>query len=196
MPGFRIRDVGSTEDDAVNHRTEVYYKYTFKVDFNRILKGRTGAVGFPARVANFNDPNAGVMVKDVVLPNFTVNKGTVKGAALEYKHAKSVTYDDVKVSWYDTEELLSTILLWRSTVWSPQLGLSATNEYKAISVIEQYLPSDGLTAPTREYKLINSWPSVIKHGELTYTDSEVNLVEVTLTYDWAEITPPDSIVRR
>ena len=38
----------------------------------------------------------------------------------------------------------------------------------------------------QEYRLINSWPSVIKYGELTYTTSDIKKVEVTLTYDWAE----------
>ncbi len=35
------------------------------------------------------------------------------------------------------------------------------------------------------YDLVGSWPSVIRHGDLTYTSSDVKIVEVTLTYDFA-----------
>jgi len=35
--------------------------------------------------------------------------------------------------------------------------------------------------------LVGSWPSVIRHGDLTYTSSDVKIVEVTLTYDFAVV---------
>ena len=33
--------------------------------------------------------------------------------------------------------------------------------------------------------LYNSWPSQIRSGELTYTNSDIKIVEVTVAYDWA-----------
>lgn len=172
MPGFMVRGVGGHRsiDDA---RREYYYNYYWEV---------------VNLFESSSQQGSGVLVglKDASLPTFTVNKETYMAASLEYKFAKSVSWDDVKVSWYDHIGLLKTMKEWRSNVWSPECGLSDANHYKRRSLIEYYLPTGEKTCG---WILRNSWPSQIRHGELTYTSSDVKLIEVTITYDWAEERP-------
>jgi len=127
-------------------------------------------------------------IKDITLPTFTVNVENAQGASLDYKYAKSVTYEDVKVSFYDSVGLLNKIRQWRETVWTPQTGIKTANDYKKRSRINVFTPEWGADKQ-QNFILYGSWPSVIRHGELTYTNSDVKLVEVTITYDWAEEQP-------
>jgi hypothetical protein len=73
---------------------------------------------------------------------------------------------------------------WRSNVWTPERGLQSADKYKANSKITVY-------GYDWEYvyawKLIGSWPQSIKEGDLTYTSSDVKVVDVVISYDWAEL---------
>ena len=174
MPGFVIPGADGGHRKAMPSRREYYYNYFWQI------------------VKLFESPewdstaSPVLALRDASLPTFTVNKETYQGASLEYKFAKSVTWEDIKVAWYDSEGLLDVMKLWRSNVWSPECGLSDANHYKRESRMEYYLPSGRKTAG---WLLKNSWPSQIRHGDLTYTSSDVKLVEVTITYDWAEEQP-------
>ncbi len=171
MPGFVIPGIEGGHRKAQTSRREYYYNYFWEI------------------IKLFESPewdssaSPVIALRDATLPTFTVNKETYQGASLEYKFAKGVTWEDIKVAWYDSEGLLDVMKLWRGNVWSPECGLSDANHYKRESIIEYYLPSGRKTA---RWTLKNSWPSQIRHGDLTYTSSDVKIVEVTITYDWAE----------
>ena len=169
MPGFVINGQGGLGLTKAKDTTDYYYTYTWEIE--NFYENQAYA-------------NIGVIhCKTITLPSFNVAQETVMGASLEYKFAKSVNWADVKVAWYDTAGFLDTVKKWRKTVWSPQYGFAAVTKYKKESRLRTFLP-DG--TGVQEYRLINSWPSVIKYGELTYTTSDIKKVEVTLTYDWAE----------
>jgi hypothetical protein len=169
MPGFIINGQGGVGSAAVKDTTDYYYTYTWEIE--NFYENQAYA-------------NIGIIhCKTITLPSFNVAQETVMGASLEYKFAKSVNWADVKVAWYDTAGFLDTVKQWRKTVWSPMYGFAAVAKYKKESRLRTFLP-DG--TGVQEYRLINSWPSVIKYGELTYTSSDIKKVEVTLTYDWAE----------
>jgi hypothetical protein len=173
MPGFVINSVGGHES-APSGRREYYYNY-----FWEIIQIGWGPLGPEAPRSD----NPLISLKDASLPTFTVNKENYQGSSLEYKFAKSVTWDDIKITWYDTLGLLQKIKEWRESIWTQRCGLGQANKYKQNSIIRNYLPTGqgGVF-----WILVNSWPSVIRSGELTYTSSDVKLIEVTLTYDWAE----------
>lgn len=173
MPGFMVRGVGGHRGRE-DGRREYYYNYFWEI------------INLFETPLTQQGPSQIVGLKDATLPTFTVNKETYLAASLEYKFAKSVNWDDVKVSWYDHVGLLQTMKDWRANVWSPECGLADANHYKRRSIIEYYLPTGQKTCG---WTLKNSWPSQIRHGELTYTTSDVKLIEVTITYDWAEERP-------
>jgi len=176
MPGFVVPGPNGAiggNPTAVPGRTEFFYSYTWEV-FDLFEE------------VSFRDSSI-VLLKDATLPTFTAVTDSYVGSSLEYKWAKGVVWEDVKFVWYDSVGLIDHMQRWRSTVWTPEDGLQMANDYKKISLLNVHLPTwDDDKAVN--WKLNNSWPKMIKHGELTYTQSNVKLVEVTVAYDWAEET--------
>ena len=167
MPGFKVSGVGR----GANGQPKAYYSYSWYIQ--NLFGSSVGRDGSSALV----------YLKDMTLPSITISPEQYQGSALEYKFAKSVNWDDVKVTWYDTEGLLPIMKQWRQSVWTPESGLKPACEYKKQSALCTELPEGG---GTNTWTLINSWPSTIKYGELTYTQSDVKVVDATVTYDWAE----------
>ena len=141
----------------------------------------------------YDDANnrALVHLRDMTTPTFTVNQDRYVASSLEYKWAKSVTWEDVKVTWYDTVGLLAILKKWRKSVWRPDLGLQVASEYKKYSRLDIFLPTG---QSVQSWCLTGSWPKVIRHGEMTYTNSDVKIAEVTIAYDWAEEKTADEDV--
>ncbi len=171
MPGFMVSDRVSLYH--YDSKQEYFYNYTWDIDNVFSSSNNTIKIG----------------LKDCTLPTFTVNKETVEGSNIEYKFAKSVSWEDVSVTWYDVEGLYEIILEWRKSIWSADTaqGLRQAAAYKKQTVINSYLGSHlgDFSSNYQKYTLVNSWPSSIKYGDLTYTSSEVKSVTVTITYDWA-----------
>lgn len=130
-----------------------------------------------------------INAKDISTPTFTVGIETQQGASLEYKFAKNVSYDDIKVTFYDAVGMIKIFKEWRETVWTNQDGLKTAESYKRNSTLIISPPS-WENDKSVEWHLTGSWPSSIRHGELTYTSSDVKLVEVTVTYDFAASAQP------
>lgn len=128
------------------------------------------------------------LAKDATLPSYTATKEEVPGAAINYKYASGIQWDDVKITFYHIRaggtDVLSVLHRWRANVWTPELGLQPANKYKANSKITVY---GNDWEYVYAWKLIGSWPQSIKEGDLTYTSSDVKVVEVVVSYDWAEI---------
>jgi len=184
MPGFIIAGPGdhapipSLSDGS--GRQEFYYKYTWEVTS---YFEDDGASDVPL----YSD-NPLVYLKDATLPTFTANVDSIVGGSLEYKWAKSVIWEDVKLSWYDSVGLVEKMRKWRKRVWNPITGIQPASAYKKMSKLKNYLPTydgDKLGQPIT-WVLNNSWPKIIKYGDLTYTQSDVKLIEMTVAYDWAE----------
>lgn len=180
MPGFKVQgfggdgrvgsSAGSPPADPAPGSIDVYYSYTW--DLINVFESFSPRAGNPL-----------LMLKDATLPTFSAGKEMVAGASLKYKFAKDVTWDDIKLTWYDNVGLINIIRQWRRAVWTQQNGLLGADGYKKLTTLRTWLPSGEADV---EWTLVNSWPSSIRYGDLTYTTSDVKLVEVTLTYDWAE----------
>lgn len=175
MPGFKVNGIGGDRrfPDGVPATAEYYYTYLWTIDtiFGEYASDNSSAI---------------VHAKDMTLPSFVVAKEQTIGGSLEYKFAKSVSYDDVKISWYDTVGLIDYLREWRKSVWSPIFGLAAGGSYKKDTVQRQYITNDdGDLIDDVVYVLRGSWPSTIRYGDLTYTNSDAKIVEVTVTYDYA-----------
>ena len=187
MPGFVIgggpfKPVGGVSTGEVTGiplaTREFYYKYTWEIQSYFEDDGAAGG-----RTLDGNNPL--VYLKDATLPTFTAQVDSIIGTSLEYKWAKSVIWEDIKVTWYDTVGLVDIMKRWRKTIWTKNVGIKPGSFYNKKSQLRNFLPTwDHETAI--KWTLHNSWPKIIKHGDLTYTQSDVKLVEVTISYDWAE----------
>ena len=171
MPGFFVRTIGDPSAPADN--IETYYSFTWEIP---IIFGKA------------TDRTCLIYLRDASLPSFSVGQERVKGASLNYKYASDVTWEDIKVTWYDTKGMLAVVTAWRESVWTVDGGLQPPDSYKKETVIYSSLP-DGTAI--NSWRLVGSWPSTIRHGDLTYTQSEVKVVDVTITYDWAIESSPD-----
>ena len=154
---------------------------------NQALSTATFVPNFTWEVSTLFEDNAAkstaiVYAKDVSLPSITFEKEEYTGASLKYKFASGAVYDDIRVTFYDTTGILPYLIKWRKSVWE-ESGLKTASNYKKESVIKVYSQTGELQ---QTFKLIGSWPSVIKHGDLTYTSSDLKYVDLTITYDWAE----------
>jgi len=125
------------------------------------------------------------VARDLQLPNFNVEREKVWGASVAYKYAKGVDWEDVTVAFYDLFDIYGRLETWKKTVWDPAKGLHPAGDYKAVSVFKLL---DARGTPQQTHTLINSWPVKITHGPLSYTSSEIKYTQVTLSYDWAEVS--------
>jgi len=178
MPGFVVRGVdggdfgGQVGERQLGATEEYYYSYTWEI-FDLFTPNRR------------HDRHVFVKARDITLPTFSVGIETQQGASLEYKFAKNVSYDDVKVTFYDAVGTIDLLKEWRERVWTTDEGLKVAEDYKRISELDVHTPRWDEENRVK-WKLTGSWPSSIRHGELTYTSSDVKIVEVTVTYDFAE----------
>lgn len=186
MPGFMVGGGpeglmgGMVNRQSPSSRLSYYYNYFWEIE--NMFESKS------------NNRLTVITAKDLSLPLFTVIKETYTASSLEYKFAKSVSWDDVKVSWYDSAGLLEIVRSWRRSVWTHDKGLQTAENYKKKSIVSNFLPTN---KKANSWTLINSWPSQIRSSELTYTSSEAKLIEVTVTYDWAEETVVgDSIISK
>lgn len=170
MPGFIVNEIG---EGAKADSIRPYYSFTWQI--SNLFEDRTP----------IDNQSPLIYVREATLPSWDFDKEKVMGASLEYKFAKSIVWNDIKIIWYDTDGLAEIMQIWRSTIWAPHIGLALANDYKKESTLQSF---DFSFENPVSWKLINSWPGNVKVGDLTYVNSDVKMVEVTLVYDWAEET--------
>lgn len=189
MPGFIvIPEDDITTEPLPRPSDKARYYYSFTWDITSVFNSDTDPA-LHNLVSSTTTKSPLIHLKNATLPSVTFGKESVKGASLEYKFAKDVSWNDISITWYDTEGMINVVKAWRKMVWSSKLGLNVASFYKRNTILYTYLPdSDPLKlddAGDTVWKLFNSWPSSINYGELTYTSSDVKVVDVTVTYDWA-----------
>lgn len=175
MPGFAINGLNTEDSRLVPTQQDVYLSYCWEIP---LIMGETAK----KTDQNGTGEKALLMLKDATLPTFTVTKDTYLGGSIEYKYAKSVIWDDIKVTWYDTLNMINMIRKWRESVWTEEDGLKAAASYKKDTELNVFLPNG---QGFYKYFLTGSWPSQIRSGDLTYTSTEAKIVEVSVSYDWA-----------
>lgn len=124
-----------------------------------------------------------IYLRDCTLPEPTFDVETYEAASIKLKYAKKIDWGDVKVTFYDTDGILSKMATWRNNVWASDKGIKPAASYKKDTRI-QVLNMDGSTQG--EWKLYGSWPKSVTYSQLTYTASDMHTVVVTVTYDWAQ----------
>lgn len=128
-----------------------------------------------------------IIAKTLTLPGYSTDEQIITGASIKYKFAHIINWDDVTVTFYDTREIFNEIIKWRNLVHKssdkgPATGISPADSYKARSKMSLVDP-DGI--PEFQFTLFNSWPKSVSHSELSYESSEVKIVSLVLSYDWA-----------
>jgi hypothetical protein len=166
MPGFKI---GGTGDGPTNTPNPLMnYRW---------LITELGPVGRGGQLLQF--------AKDVTLPNMRMERQEILGGLVWYKFAKAVRWDDAEIVFYDTGDLLPKLQEWQDMVFKLDKGIqkhSPSGGYKMVCSVDLL---DGNGEVVNTHKLMNAWPVSINQGKMTYTNSEIKLVTLTLSYDYA-----------
>ena len=175
MPGFEINGRGRGPSNSTETLRE-----------HRWLISQLGPI------RSSQNSNALLFAKELTLPDFRAERQEILGGTLWYKFAKSVKWEDCRVLFYDTGEILPKLYEWRDKVFSLANGIgihsSAPSKqgndsgYKQQCIFELL---DGVGDAVYTVNLFGAWPSQISEGNLDYTSSAIKLVTVTLTYDYA-----------
>jgi hypothetical protein len=175
LPGFIIGETKQSSAPAgfkLNNVADEYYT-NFFWDVSNI---------FDDFVKNERPNNSLLALRDCKLPTFTVEEEKVLGSSVEYKFAKKVNWDDISMTWYDNFGLLNIMKKWMNSVFTLKYGMALASAYKKQTKILVYTPSN---SSRQTYTLNQSWPKSIKFGDLSYTSSDIKIIETTISYDYA-----------
>ena len=124
-------------------------------------------------------------VQDAFLPEVAKDIIEVGYMAEVRKVVGKVNFRDgqlVLVDYVD-ENTYGVLMEWSKLVYDPESGaLGYATQYKKQGNIILVGPDGGAQ---RLYKIIGAWPSTVSGGPLSYTGSDTNKVNVTLTFDVA-----------
>lgn len=164
MPGFNI-----SGGNGPSNTIEMLYSH-------RWLIKKLGPVGRDTLL----------IARDLVLPDLKIDRQEINGGTIVYKFAKSVKWDDVQVTFYDDSKLLSEIDKWVDLVYTNDAGIKSHAPSGGYKQECQFELLDGEGTVKNTIKLMNAWPVTVSQGKLTYTNSDIKIITLTLAYDWAE----------
>lgn len=165
MPGFNIGGGGSGNDPSNT------------VELNRAHRWRIVSLG-----ENLIDGNMLLFAKTMQLPGFTVEEEVITSAAIKYKFAKTVNWEDVSISFYDTVGLFPMLVEWQNKVYTEDAGIQPANSYKLESRLAQ---TDNTGEDINQFTLHGSWPKSLTHSPLSYESSDIKMIDLVLSYDFA-----------
>lgn len=174
MPGFNI-----------NSNTQQGPEASIFIESQRNHRWRIISLGADGATGGVIGRDALVYAKSLQLPEFNVEEEIVPGSAIKYKFAKFVNWGDVVVSFYDVSGVYAGLIKWQNLVYTDTAGIGIADNYKKQSRFQQTNGAGQDSGPL--YRLIGSWPKIISHSTLSYEDSELKLINLTLSYDWADI---------
>lgn len=183
MPGFIVGPIG---DPVPAANLKPFYTYTW--DIPNLFLDDMPEPGSPKAYEPPQDQRGvTIFAKECTLPTFSTGREEVDGASIVYKFASMVNWEDVRISFYDIpfrgEIMADRLRKWRNRVWTPEHGLGFADIYKRQSKIRVFNMD---TTLTYAWLLYGSWPQSIRDGDMSYTQSEVKVIEVVVVYDWAE----------
>lgn len=189
MPGFVIGTIGGNRTSALSSE-RFYASYAWEiVDINSKLP-------WAAKVFQ-----KALLLKSATLPTTTFQKVETEGGTVKYKFAGKPEFDDITISWHDTQYMSTFYKDWYATIFNNGSGVSAPNVYKGNAILSKYLmdrPDTGETGNSGsessglvKYRLFGAWPTSFKESELTYAEASIKHITISLTYDYFEMDLSD-----
>lgn len=173
MPGFNIAGTGGEprRNNAPNSLSEVRrtHRWLFTV------------------LADL-EPEVMVVLKDAQRPSLKFATPEMHHNQEQVYYAGKHTWDPIALVWYDYEQnpdVSKRIYKWinDNVLVIKDANVYAPSKYKKQARLEMV---DGFGRPTDSWNLHNAWPAESNWNALTYTDSALQTINVTLKYDRAE----------
>jgi hypothetical protein len=185
MPGFKIGVIN--QSSMLSDSPRFYTSYTW--DISEIANKASLSTG----TGPF-DNNAVLLLKNATLPSISFKKVEVEGS-VNYKFSGSPTFEDIRISWYDSHNMGEWVKEWLELIIDRKSGaIKPASSYKSSTKLTKYLVDNGaddmdgnggdIEPDQTDYILYGSWPVGFKESELTYTEASIKTIELTVTYDY------------
>lgn len=171
MPGFNIQGMNPL---GIKHNTEFHRNHRWTI----LNLGVPGA-----------QPEERLYAKSIQLPSLVLDEENIQsGAAVLYKIAKKAKWQDITVKFYDVYGLYEHFRKWQDRIWNPNQGIGLAANYKSLV---EFALTDGMGEEKQIYTAYGAYPKSVTHGELSYDNSDIKLLTVTYSYDFAKIVTMD-----
>lgn len=141
------------------------------------------------KLVTFMDKDASqlplALIKDVDLPEKVVETLEIKCPGTTYKFAKSVSYGDLKLTFYGTKELATLFKELEEKVHTTKNGIADFDEYLKEVGFQMY---DGEGSELVNFKFKGCWISNTQWGACSYGSSEIKLITIIVKCNYYEIT--------
>ena len=137
--------------------------------------------------------------KTIDKPAFDIDSQEYKLINHKYKYPGVVTWQDIKITIVDVgkkvDELYTSLLKSgyspkADEIFSPVDGIAktvASDQFKNTGNFQIHqIDSNGKVL--EEWKLNNPWIKSVTFGFLDYSNDELVTIDITVAYDWAELT--------
>jgi hypothetical protein len=130
MPGFRIGVIN--QSSALSDSPRFYTSYTWDI---------TTVIVNPLLSSNsrLKDNGAILLLKSATLPSISFKKVEVEGS-VNYKFAGSPTFEDIRISWYDSDGMSEWVKEWLEIIVNRDTGaIKPVSSYKFSTILKKYL---------------------------------------------------------
>lgn len=180
MPGFVINgaggDVAAQTQNKPANTTEIRRKHRWIFQ----------TFGAAAHVNNII-----LFLQSASRPNFSFEEPEMHHNEEVVRYAGKRSWEPITLVWYDAEQgpdASSQVFLWIdgtsggqvSTI--PQANTNLPSQYKVDANLQMLT---GLGTPTETWKLLGCWPQSINWGDLDYSSTDLQTIEVVMRFDRA-----------
>ena len=169
MPGFTIDSQGS---GPVNN-----------IEFHRQHRWSIESLGIPGDRPSSGATARKLYAQSLQLPSLEFEEESIKSPSTVYKVAKRANWKNCVVKFYDVYGLYEKFADWQNKIWNPAIGIGSASDYKGSPI---FVLVDGAGNVQQRYTLMGAYPLSVDHGELSYTNSDIKILTVTYSYDYAE----------
>ena len=163
MPGFNIGNVVANKDSpSTTENVLTNYRWFIR---------KLGPVSL--EVLRF--------AKELTLPTVNIEPQEVLGGTIHYKYARMVKFEDASVILYDDGNIFDQLNAWYQQVYTSKAGIQQHNAYKQEC---EFVLINGAGNEVESITLKGAWPKRITHGKLSYSDNNLKVMEVTISYDY------------
>jgi hypothetical protein len=172
MPGFNIGGGGGANEPSNVAETRRKHRWLFET--------------LPPLQQNVR-----LFLQKASRPNFKYEEAIMHHDQEQAYFAGKQSWEPITLTWYDAEQdpdVADEMMNWVKTVTTGGLGppaqitVAPPNAYKTQAELTM---TDGAGQPTERWELKGCWPQQSNWGDLDYTNSEIQLIEVTMRYDRA-----------
>jgi hypothetical protein len=171
MPGFTIGGQGGGPNNVVETRRK--HRWIFQTLADGAFQGGREAL---------------LILQSASRPHVTFEEPEMHHNQEKAYFAGKHAWEPITLVWYDGEQspdVSSEVYTWIDSGVLSSFGsanVNPPNQYKKDSTLQML---DGAGAPTETWNILGCWPQDVNWGDLDYTNTEIQTIEVTMRYDRA-----------